>query len=218
MSAKKPLRGSTFAVLGDSYSTFDGWITPENAFYYPQPQYVDDVLLVEDTWWHQMMTHQNMRLLFNDSYSGSTVCTHVRENQPDSSSFVFRAKEFFSSVEDGKEQPDYIFIFGGTNDSWLDRIVGEIQFEGRTEESLRRILPAFCSVVEHIKQQNPDSVVVLIMNTDLKPEITAGMIALGEHYGAVNVVLADIDKQNGHPSKLGMAQIARQVQSVLEKL
>lgn len=217
MNAKKPLRGATFAILGDSYSTFDGWITPGNIFYYPQPQYVDDVLAVEDTWWHQMMTRQDMRLLINDSYSGSTVCTHVRDNQPDSSSFVWRSKEFFSNLESGKERPDYIFVFGGTNDSWLDRAVGQVRFEGRNEEDLRQILPSFCFVLEHMIRQNPGSVVVLVVNTDLKPEIAEGMIAAGKHYGAVNVVLADIDKQNGHPSKLGMTQIAQQVQAVLEK-
>ena len=214
MNVKKPLKGASFAILGDSYSTFDGWITPGNIFYYPQPQYVDDVLAVEHTWWHQMMTRQGMHLLFNDAYSGSTVCTHVRDNQPDSSSYVWRAKEFFS----GAKKSDYIFIFGGTNDSWLDRVVGQVKFENRTNEDLRQVLPAFCEVLEYITGQNPESQVVLIVNTDLKPELAAGMIAAGEHYGVAVVILADIDKQNGHPSKLGMTQIADQVQSLLENL
>lgn len=214
MNAKKPLQGATYAILGDSYSTFEGWIPAQNVFYYPKPDFVDDVLAVEHTWWHQLMCRFNMQLVLNDAYSGSTVCKHVRDGQPDSSSYVWRAKEFFS----GSSKSDYIFIFGGTNDSWLDRVVGQVKFENRTEEELHCILPAFCEVLEHITGKNPESQVVLIVNTDLKPELAAGMVEAGAHYGVPVVVLADIDKQNGHPSKLGMTQIADQVQSVLETL
>ena len=57
---------------------------------------------------------------------------------------------------------------------------------------------------------------VLMVNTGLKPEIREGIIAAGERYGAVNVILADISKQHGHPSRLGMEQIAWQTEAVLE--
>ena len=216
MGTKKPLRGSSFAILGDSYSTYEGWITPESEFYYPRPQSVDDVLAVEHTWWHQLMTRQDMRLLLNDAYSGSTVCTDVREHHPESASFVRRADKYFSSLRDAKEQPDYLFVFGGTNDSWLDREPGKLQFADWTSENLHQVLPAFCFVLDHITRQNPESTVVLVVNTKLKPEISEGILAAGQHYGAISVTLTDIDKQHGHPSRLGMEQIARQVEAVLE--
>ena len=54
-----------------------------------------------------------------------------------------------------------------------------------------------------------------MINTDLKPEITAGMHVAAEHYGATVVALKDIDKQNGHPSAAGMRQIAEQIESAL---
>ena len=147
MNTKKALRGSTFAILGDSYSTFKGWIPEENACYYPNPGMVDDVLAVEHTWWHRLMTRQDMRLLFNDSYSGSTVCTHVRDHHPASASFVWRAEAFFSGLKDKKEQPDYIFVFGGTNDSWIDREPGKLQFADWTPEDLRQVLPAYTIMI-----------------------------------------------------------------------
>ena len=80
MNAKKPLQGATYAILGDSYSTFDGWIPSQNVFYYPQPQYVDDVLAVEHTWWHQLMCRFDMQLVLNDAYSGFVCLT--RNNIP----------------------------------------------------------------------------------------------------------------------------------------
>lgn len=75
------LLGLTFSIIGDSYSTFKGFVPKEYDCYYPNPELVDDVIYVEDTWWGKLINHQGMRLLVNDSYSGATVCTCVREPQ-----------------------------------------------------------------------------------------------------------------------------------------
>ena len=42
------LAGYTFSMLGDSYSTFKGFIPEGYSCYYPKPDSVDDVLRVED--------------------------------------------------------------------------------------------------------------------------------------------------------------------------
>ena len=211
MKASKPLSGSTFGILGDSYSTFQGYIPEEYAFYYPAPEKVDDVLAVEDTWWHILMRRNNMALVHNNSYSGSTVCTNVRENHPKSGSFVARAKDYFS----GDVHMDYIFIFGGTNDSWLDRPAGQLQFGDWTEEDLMQVLPAYCYVLDHITKHNPDAVVVSVLNTGMLPDIHRGILDAASHYGVTAIVLCDVDKQNGHPSALGMRQIAEQIETAL---
>ena len=111
MNQKKSLAGCSFGILGDSYSTFQGYIPEEQECYYPSAN-VKDVLQVEDTRWHQLVVRHGMKLLVNDSYSGATVCTNTREGQPFSSAFTERAKKSFS----GDSKPDYIFLFGcGTN-------------------------------------------------------------------------------------------------------
>ena len=124
MENKTNLTGASFGVLGDSYSTFKDHIPEGNRCYYPNTEKVDDVLTVEQTWWHQLMTRNDMQLVINDSYSGATVCTD--HSLPEISAYTERAKRSFS----GETQPDYIFIFGGTNDyghgdapfgSWGDR-------------------------------------------------------------------------------------------------
>ena len=207
----KKLTGYTFGILGDSYSTFEEYIPEGNACYYPRPESVDDVLAVEQTWWHILMTRNDMHLLVNDSYSGATVCTQVREGHPKAAAFTERVKRSFS----GDTQPDYIFVFGGTNDNWLERPAGQPQYENWTEEDLEQALPAFCFVLEYLIQKNPQATIVLPINTGFKPELHAGMLE-ATHYGAVTVCLADIDKKNGHPSALGMQQIADQIQTALD--
>jgi len=202
----------TFGILGDSYSTFQGWIPEGNACYYPDPERVEDVLRVEDTWWHQLMQRTNMKLAVNDSYSGATVCTDVRNGFPIESAFTERVKHSFSGVE----PVDYIFVFGCTNDSWFSRTVGQVKFADRTEEDLKQVLPAYCDILEYLVQHNPQSKVIALVNTGLKPDIHNGICSAAANYGVAAVVLDDIDKQNGHPSAAGMRKIADQIEAVLK--
>ena len=168
------------------------------------------MLTVEDTWWHILMQRNHMRLVLNDSYSGSTICANVRENHPRTGCFEARAKIYFS----GDNPMDYIFIFGGTNDSWLERTIGQLQFSDWTEEDLMQVVPAYCNVLDHITKHNPEAVVVSIVNYLLHPDLQKGMVAAAEHYGVRSVVLEPFDN-NGHPSALGMRQIADQIGSAL---
>ena len=70
-------------------------------------------------------------------------------------------------------------------------------------------------MLDHITKKNPNSTVVALINTGLNPEMHQGFLAAAEHYGAVALCLADIDKQHGHPSALGMQQIADQIEAAL---
>ena len=210
--SKNLLAGCTFAILGDSYSTFQGYIPEGNAFYYPRPEAVDDVLQVEACWWHILMSRNNMQLEINESYSGATVCTTVREGLPFSSAFTERVRLSLS----GEKKLDYIFVFGATNDSWLNRPIGEVKFADRTEEDVKQALPAYCDVIEYLREQHPEAVIVSVVNTGLNPQIHAGILCANEHYGAISVELADIEKQNGHPSAAGMRQIADQIEEKLK--
>ena len=209
MENKTKLTGASFGVLGDSYSTFKDHIPEGNRCYYPNTERVDDVLAVEQTWWHQLMIRNDMQLVINDSYSGATVCTD--HSLPVISAYTERAKRSFS----GETQPDYIFVFGGTNDSWTNKTLGQVQYGDWEEADLKRVLPAFCFVLDHISKHNPKSTAVAIINTGLNPEMHKGFVAAAEHYGVVAVCLENIDKQHGHPSALGMSQIAQQIEEAL---
>lgn len=126
--------GSAFAqqkvsILGDSYSTFYGYVTPDTDICWygvPGEKRENDVRKVEETWWHHFINNHNYQLEINNSYSGATICNTGYEKADYSDrSFITRMNSL------GK--PDVIFIFGGTNDSWAGVPIGEYKYEGWTK-------------------------------------------------------------------------------------
>jgi hypothetical protein len=61
-------------IIGDSYSTFKGYIPEGYAPYYTNEPGNTDVRRVEETWWHQLQAETDCRILLNNSWSGSTIC------------------------------------------------------------------------------------------------------------------------------------------------
>lgn len=210
-------RNASVVILGDSYSTFEGYVPAHQAFYYPKPEKVPDLSRVEETWWHQLTQRRNLRILINDSYSGSTVCNHTRDGQPPESAFISRMHVTLSDSGVNGEKPDTIIIFGATNDSWLDRGIGVVKYGGWTEEELFCVLPAYCHLLDYVTKCNPQAEVFCVVNDVLKPEISEGLAAAAAHYGVRAVMLAGIDKSNGHPTVKGMAQIAQQIEMEMDK-
>ena len=64
-----PLSGLKVSIMGDSISTFQGWIKEGYRYYYPK----GDVTDVSQTWWKQIIDNNGMVLGYNASYSGSSV-------------------------------------------------------------------------------------------------------------------------------------------------
>lgn len=63
-----------FSVLGDSISTFEGWVSPGNRVYYEgECRTTTGVEQVGDTWWMRVVDKLGGRLLANGSFSGSMV-------------------------------------------------------------------------------------------------------------------------------------------------
>ena len=210
-------RHCTVVILGDSYSTFEGYIPPHQKTYYPNPEKVPGLTRVDETWWHQLTSKRNMRILKNDSYSGSTVCNHTRDGQPPESAFIKRMYISLSDEGNGAEKPDVILIFGATNDSWLDREIGEVKYDAWTEAELRSVLPAYCHLLDYVTKHNLQARVFCIVNDVLKPQIHAGIVEAAVHYGVEAIVLEGIEKEFGHPNVNGMKQIADQVSSALDR-
>ena len=113
---KKPIENQDedirFSVLGDSYSTFEGYVTPEtnDVWYCLPPDNYIDVTSVEEMWWHQVAVEKGWILEQNNSFSGSLVCNMDFAH-------YYGAHSFLHSIND-LGNPDVIFVFGGTNDVW----------------------------------------------------------------------------------------------------
>lgn len=203
-------------IIGDSYSTYEGYIPEGYHFYYSDERKENPIVKgVEKTWWNMLANENNLNIILNDSFSGSTICNTVRETYDVESSFVSRIDKYIAKNFFIENKIDTMFIFGGTNDSWIDAPIGNLKYSDWTDDELKCVLPAFCYLTNRAKEVVED--VIVIINTDLKEEITNGFIEACEKNEVKYLYLKEIDKENGHPTELGMKQISEQVTECLHK-
>lgn len=199
------------SVLGDSYSTYEGFLTPEtNAVWYQvkNASSKTDVTSVEQTWWHQLISSQGWHLCVNNSYSGSTIChTGYDGNDYSDRSFLTRMSNLGC--------PDIIFIFGATNDSWAGSPIGEYEYDGIAPSDLWAFRPAMARLLQWMKQRYVNTQFYFILNDGLKEQINESVKTICAHYGVPCIELHDIHKISGHPSVRGMKQIAEQIAAAL---
>ena len=200
-------------ILGDSYSTFEGYIPEGYATYYSSlGREETDVRAVEDTWWYPLIKETDSKLIQNNSWSGSTIChTGYNGDCSETSSFICRLKKLQDAGFFKENEINTVFVFGGTNDSWANSPVGELKYSNLEKADLFSVLPAFCFLIYRLKQLIPNADIVCIINTGLKPQISEGFKTACNHFGIKSVALADIDKRGGHPTIKGMEQIKNQI-------
>ena len=187
------------SVLGDSYSTFEGWIPAGNEPWYGA-EMGHDVKNVEDTWWYRLIEDNGLELLLNNSWSGATICnTGYRGEDYTNRSFLTRSGDL-------GDDPDIIFVFGGTNDSWAGSPLGEA--DGNDMFTVR---PASKAMFKNIKKVYPDALCIAIINTELSKDVENAILDACASESIPYIKLKDIDKQSGHPSMNGMRQISSQV-------
>lgn len=95
--------GKTLSILGDSISTFAGYIPEGNAVFYTGSNC--GVTAVTDCWWMKLATALGMTICLNQSWSGSRVTT---------TSGVERAG--VSRAGNLGTNPDVIIVYLGIND------------------------------------------------------------------------------------------------------
>ena len=205
--------GNVF-ILGDSISTFEGYIPEGNwCWYFKSPQNDTDVCDVNETWWKLLLEATDSNMVLNCSFSGSTLC-HTGYDGSDWSEYISFSARLLNLIKEdffAKNKIDTFFIFGGTNDSWANSPLGEIKYGPKSKEDLFNVLPAYCYIVEAVKEHCKNARIITIVNTDVKPEIANCFDEVSKHYGTEIIKLRDIEKQNGHPNKTGMQQIFTQV-------
>lgn len=202
-------------IMGDSYSTYKGYIPEGYSFYYSDEKKEAPVVGgVEKTWWKILSTENDINIVLNDSFSGSTICNTVRENLSVASSFISRIDKYISENFFTENKVDTMLIFGGTNDSWINSPIGNTMYSDWTADNLKCVLPAFCYLIDRAKTVVDD--ILVVINTRLKEEIANGMIEACEKNGIRYLCLKDIDKESGHPTELGMRQISEQVAECLK--
>lgn len=202
----------TIAVLGDSYSTFEGFIPQGNAVWYHVPADLKhtDVTKVEQTWWWQVIKEGGYKKGMINSYSGATICyTGYNDADYSARSFITRATNLGN--------PDIILICGATNDSWCGAPIGNYKYENWKRADLYTFRPAMAKLLNDIQEYYPNVAVYFILNSELKEEINTSVTEICKHYQVPVIKLHDIDKISGHPSVKGMKSFAQQVLKAIKK-
>lgn len=200
------------SILGDSYSTFEGYITPStNEPWYTlhMSKETNDVNDVRQTWWHQFLTDKGYRLCINNSYSGATISYsgyHDEDYSPRS----------FCTRLDNLGCPDIILVFGATNDSWAHSPIGSYKYENWKRADMFTFRPAMAYMCDHLKAHYPNVDIYFILNDCLTDEINESVKTVCKHYSIPVIELKNIDKMSGHPSIKGMRQIADQLAKAIK--
>ncbi len=201
------------SILGDSYSTYEGYLKPDTneVWYFKDHRIKDnDVACVEQTWWHQLIERNGWKLCQNNSYSGSTISNTGYRNED----YTARA---FTNRMDNLGNPDIILIFGATNDSWVPAPIGEYKWNNWTHEDCYAYRPALARMLDYMTKRYLNVEIYFILNSELSDAINESTYTICEKYLVPVIALHDIEKKAGHPSILGMKAIADQVEDFIDQ-
>ncbi len=198
------------SILGDSYSTYEGFMTPSTneVWYYAKHGQKTDVESVTQTWWHLLISEMGYRLCVNNSYSGSTISYSGYDGND------YSTRSFLNRM-DNLGCPDIIFIFGATNDSWANSPLGDYKYNDFTYGDFYSYRPALSALLGHMQQRYPNVQLYFVLNDGLRDEICQSTIEICQYYKVKCIKLNCIDKTNGHPTIKGHSQIAQQVKQTI---
>lgn len=216
------------SVLGDSISTFSGYIPEGNLTYYPVQSI--NVKNVNDTWWMQLITELDAKLGVNDSWSGSLVGAVSGERLPMAS--VDRIARL-----DDNGIPDVIVFFGGTNDIAYanGRPMGSFDPENApayadpSATEWESFADGYAEAILRLKYYYPDTEIIAILPTLNKKYYNNATLesynsisrSICDHYGITYVDLvaegftASMLGDATHPNASGMDFITEAVKKIL---
>ena len=197
------------SILGDSYSTYEDFVQPDtNRLWYIQKNPRNDVVSVDQTWWHLFIKEHGYLLERNNSFSGATICNRGYDGAD------FTPRSYLTRMNN-LGCPDILFIFGGTNDAWAGVPIGEYKYSGWTKAELYTFRPALAKLLWYVTLRYPNTQLYVLLNDKLSDAINNSFRTICAHYGVKLIELHDIDKQKDHPSVKGMRQICDQINAFI---
>lgn len=107
------LNDKRISILGDSISTFAGYNPTGNIARYPLQGTLIDV---NNTWWKRLIDSNGAKLGVNESWAGIRVAWNGTTTNTYQGKDIHLAAQARIDKLGGNGKPDYIFVFGGTND------------------------------------------------------------------------------------------------------
>lgn len=247
-TAKDSLYGKTFSVLGDSISTYSGYIPSGYATYYPG----GDVDNVSKTWWGQLIEDTGMVHWNQAAWSGSRVCGDSTDT---TSGLAGCSDKRIADVGAGHNvNPDFIIVYIGTNDYGLGtpktlgnfNSTSELVSEGDIQvfsdayslmiSKLRAAYPLSCIVcctLTEWRYVNPDSTYpVLNSKSNSVTQFNEQIRAIADSFGCsvcdlhscglnhwnTSTYTIDNSGMGLHPNKAGMTLIKNAIKNTLKAL
>lgn len=209
----EPIR---FSILGDSYSSYEGYVHPDSNDVYPYENI--GLTGVEQMWWAQVADSTGWILERNNSFSGALMCNYDYVNYYGQYSFIRRM--------DDLGHPNVIFIFGATNDAYAHDDEGPIVplgdyiYSDWTEEQLCDFRPALAYLFDHLKTRYPNAKLYFLLDMNLgtsgvtesrRAEFLSSIHRITQHYDVDCIDITGIHKSRWHPNVEGHKDIAEQV-------
>lgn len=145
--------GLSLSILGDSISTYEGYIPEGYAVFFPLEGEVTDV---SQTWWMKLLDDTGMELCSNDSSAGSTCAGYsMSVDDPKYGCGGYRISAL--AGEQGKI-PDVIIIYMGTNDLLTAVPLGDNDgTKWVSEGEIENFSDAYCLMLDKIASNYPIS-------------------------------------------------------------
>ena len=231
-------KGKVISILGDSISTFAGYIPVADGFNREHlPRYPQDDLLtdVNETWWMQVVTELGAKLGINDSWRGSTLSGAVPVTTGDTGENAAMSNLTRIQNLGSNGTPDVILLYGGTNDLAHVSKVGSFDPEyAPTEVDLTtkkwdNLADGFVHTLLRLRHYHPDAQILAMLPTytasyysnEKLAEGNGVMAEICEHYHIPYVDLRDSGVTAAylpdgiHPGEAGMDLITQAVVDAL---
>lgn len=139
------VKTKTVSILGDSVSTFAGYIPADNVAHYKGNN--GGVSNVHETWWGRVIDSCGLTLNTNNSYSGSQVTKHAT---------VPSGLERAGALDNGTD-PDIILIFLGYNDFNRDVQLGTYDGKGAIAVNTSTFREAYAYMLQTVQTNYPNA-------------------------------------------------------------
>lgn len=214
------ISGRRIAILGDSISSYAGYLPSDYAAYYPRTD-IDDVRYVTDTWWYQLINSSGAQLSANLSYSGSGVCKYSQTEYAAFPSLYERVDNY--TLND----PDIIFICLGTNDITkgvsLGTDVSICVREDMSDLSESYFTSAYVKGMKLLKSKYPNAEIVIIngvgnLGASSHRDFYNAVAEIADYYNCKMFDCSSYTRVLGvHPGAKGMYEIARTILNYNER-
>ncbi|MBQ8761817.1 MAG: hypothetical protein IJZ26_00665 [Clostridia bacterium] len=249
------LKGKNVSILGDSISTYKGYSNDAtntnntiggNAVYGNYQTTGSYDIAVEDTWWMQAINNNEMNLLVNNSWSGSSTLGELTSNEAGCGT---RTENLHDNTGDNQgTNPDIIAVYMGTND--LGKTVGDytaadfydnIYVDADTDgnyDTPTTFAQAYAIMLDRITKAYPDADIFCFtilannwVSATTNENINNAIKSIAAHYGATVVdiyadtgitsenagdYMLDAETSHIHPNAAGMDLITECFEEALK--